>query len=429
MKKLLQSYYYSLKSYFGIKSQTSTMANQKRIVIYIHHIEPFDASWVIITEYNEIQQIVLHGDLTTLKSIAPHYEIHVIIPGQDVLLTYAELPKLSRERLLQALPYAIEDKLVDDISKLHFAVGQFSPLGTPVAIISKEKINTLLHHLKLFDIAPHTMIPSTLVLPWTEHHWHASCDDTTCAIRTSPFSGFACDKPNFPTLLQLKILETPQKPEWLYLENITQTPMNLNLDHLLINETQITENQFLEKIALLFNTHSYINLLQGYYRPKRKSIQTKKIWVATAVLSGIWFFSSLFNNLISFFILNHTKNTLEQDIKLIYYEQFPSATSVVAPRERMETALKKASATTGQNDFLMLLSFVSDSLYQSKNVKVLNLNFQQNHLYLAVSAKSFADLDLLSHELSQSGLRVKQQNAAMAGTEVKADILISKGDL
>src|SRR6185437_4091093 len=147
MKKKVQFYYHSLKKYIRQKPYSRVLTNQKRIVIYIHQLNPFDVSWIILSDHSEIQERVLHGDLIALNTQINSLEVHTIIPGQDVLLTQAELPKLTRERLLQALPYAVEEKLIDDISNLHFSIGKLSSHTVPTAIINKKKLEAYLKKL------------------------------------------------------------------------------------------------------------------------------------------------------------------------------------------------------------------------------------------------------------------------------------------
>jgi general secretion pathway protein L len=428
MKKKLQSHYHALKNVVRKKNR-SIIITKKRIVINIYQLQPFDASWIVLDDHSEIVQTVLHGDLKELHELINQYEIHVIIPGQDVLLTSADLPKLSRDRLLHALPYAVEEKLIDDIDHLHFSIGKITNHGIPTAIISKEKIESYLKQLSEFGISPTLMIPSILALPWSSNQWTVHCDDKISVVRIDTFNGFACDKTNLATLLQLQLLETPHKPDSIHIENTSQTLMNIALDPILINETLISEAHFLDKIAILLGTQPYINLLQGSYRPKRKTTQTKKMWTLAGILAIAWFSLSLLSNSISFFILHHAKTMTDEDIQRIYSQQFPTATSVVAPRERMESALKKASADANSNDFLILLGLLSNALTKTSDIYLLNFNYEEKRLNVTVSANSFNALDAFTEQLTKENLKAKQHNAAIAGDKVKANIMISKGDL
>ena len=61
--------------------------------------------------------IYIHDEWVALDKNSQDAETIAIVPAQDVLLTTAELPKLSRQRLMLALPFALEEQLIDDVFK------------------------------------------------------------------------------------------------------------------------------------------------------------------------------------------------------------------------------------------------------------------------------------------------------------------------
>jgi general secretion pathway protein L len=402
--------------------------DQKRIVLYLHQLDPLETSWIIIDEQNEIEDIIIRGDLATLVPTIEERFIHVIIPGEEVLLTQVELPALSRERLLQALPFALEDKLIDDVENLHFSIGDSVKQAiTSVAIIKKEKIETYLKTFNSFGLKPHTLIPVMLALPWAKQQWSICCDDAISSVRLDALNGFTCDRSNLYLFLQSQWLDTVDKPHTIQIDNFSKNPVDLN--HLPITETLISEKHGLEKIAKSLGKNPYINLLQGNYRSQMKSVESKKIWKWAGVFASIWFSLSLMSEIISFFILHHANAQSEEVIHLIYHQQFPAATSLVAPRERMESALKKASIAANKNNFLTFLGMWGAAVSKTQGVQMMALKYQENNLNIAVTARSFDALDLFIHDLSKQGLKVKQQNAAILGSEVKSTILISKNDI
>ena len=70
-------------------------------------------------------------------ALAGAAEIVVLVPGEDVLLTEARLSARNRAQLLQALPYAVEEQLLDPVEDLHFAAtAGGDPLG--VAVVARD---------------------------------------------------------------------------------------------------------------------------------------------------------------------------------------------------------------------------------------------------------------------------------------------------
>ncbi len=347
-----------------------------------------------------------YTNLTDLTIITHEHEVIVIVPAQDVLLLQANLPKLNRQRLQQALPYTLEEQLIDDVSELHFATGEYQENNTyPVAVVAQQKMETWLNTLKSADISPTIMIPSSLALPAEKDHWYIAMHGTSAIVRTGSFTGFACDKNNLQTLLELTLSESAIKP----------------------NITNLSEQQFLENIPNWIAANPVINLLQGNYQAKRKVTQIKKTWLLASYLVAAWLGVALFSNIISSIILHYQVSSAETAINQIYKRNFPQATAVVSPKEQMAKKLNQVSTAANNNHFLTLLGFVSHLLSPTMGVHLHNLEFRDNQLNLTVSATTFDNLDALTNALTQQGLIVKQQNAAIADARVNANLLISEG--
>lgn len=379
------------------------------ILIYIHSTEPF--------QFKRI-------DLNEMES-----DVIVLVPAQDVLLTNVTLPKLNRQRLLAALPFALEEQLIDDVNQLHFAPGEHqADQSLPVAVVSQQKMNFWMHQLNQAGITPTMMIPATLALPFTPDNWQISIDNATAIVRTGKYSGFACEKDNLTTMLTLKLSEIQKKPECIHIHNLSNQPLNLSLPDISINEIRVAEQPFLEDVAQTIKQNITINLLQGIYRPKIKASQTKIVWLAAIVLAISWFGLTLLGNFVSLFILHHANNQFEQAINKIYFRQFPKATSVVAPHNRIEEKLKQLSAQSQKNIFFNLLGLVGKNLSQVNNIHLLGLEFNEDQINLSIAADTFNSLDQFNQMLLHQGLKVIQKNAGIVDKQVRANLFIQAGN-
>ncbi|MHB1946863.1 MAG: type II secretion system protein GspL [Gammaproteobacteria bacterium] len=379
---------------------------QERILIYLHPKGVRD-SLVAFDVSNQIIRSGTNVDLTQLSDIKDG-EVYVIVPMEDVLLAQVALPKLSRQRMLQALPFALEDQLIDDVEELHFAIGEYQADGTlPVAIVSRQKMTAWLNTFLEQGIAPRAFIPAIFALPYIASHWQINTYEDHCLIRTGQFSGFACEQENLETLLELKLAEEPQRE-------------SLNLIR-----THLSEQQLLENMADITNL-KYINLLQGTYQAKPQSTKIKKIWLLAGCLAAACLVLGFFDNLVAFFMLHNQHNKIETEINQIYQRNFPQAKAIVAPRARMEEKIRKLTGQAHQNNFLGLLGELGKSL-SAAPVRIQHMEFREQQLVLDVTASSFDNLDNFTRSLAQQGLSVKQQNAAAAGEQVKATLMIRAG--
>lgn len=382
------------------------MAN--RLLIYLHSVEPLQASWVELDDTNKIIHSMAN---TSLPDNLGDVEVIAIIPAQDVLLTQVTLPKMNKQRLMQALPFALEEQLLDEVENLHFAVSeQYVDDFLPVAVIAKQKIEAWLNALKAVNISPSTLIPLTYTLSFESNTWHINTHEENCVIRTGKYSGFTCEPDNLKTILDFKLAEEKDK------------------DSIQMVRSKLSELQLLEQNALQILNEPPINLLQGAYRAKRKATQVKKIWFLAGSLVAAWILLALFSNIVSFFILHSEVNKIETQINTIYKHHFPQATSVVAPRQRLEEKLKSSFAQANKNNFLALLSLIAKGMTANNGIHLQTLDFREKQLTLEVVADSFDALDAYTAALTQQGLDVRRQNAAIAGTQVKANLLIKAGE-
>src|SRR2546427_175431 len=61
------------------------------------------------------------GSQVGLEGLAPAEEIVVWTPAAETLLLHAQLPTRSAAKIAQALPYALEEQLIEPPERLHFA--------------------------------------------------------------------------------------------------------------------------------------------------------------------------------------------------------------------------------------------------------------------------------------------------------------------
>lgn len=381
----------------------------KRLFIHLQSTEPVQAAWLLVDEAGKIVERASHSDLGQLPTFHNQDSVIVLVPGQDVLLTRAALPKLSRQQLQQALPYSLEEQLTRDVDQLHFATTPYQSDGSlAVAIVAHEKITAWLAALQQVNITPSQLIPTTLALPFAEDQWQINTADGICTLRTGKYAGFVCDEPNLDTLLHLLLAEDAHSHSAKLIR------------------TEWSAEKILEQFAAHFATLPTINLLQNLYQPKKQASQTQKIWLAASAAVLLWIILAFTGNIVSYFILHSEVQATEKKINIIYQRHFPQAKSVIAPRERMTEKLRKMGQS-GQNNALALLASVGNSFQQVKTLRIARMELREQQLTLEVTANAFSDIDKVTQLLTQQGLTAKQQNAASSGTQVKATLLVRAG--
>jgi general secretion pathway protein L len=117
----------------------------------------------------------------------------VLVPSESVLLLRVALPLASRAKRIEALPYAIEDRIADPIEAVHIALGaEVAPQTYLVAVVRHAQMAAWVEAAELAGLSHAAMIPDSLTLPVPEAgEWCAEVQDGRVLVRSGDGTGFA----------------------------------------------------------------------------------------------------------------------------------------------------------------------------------------------------------------------------------------------
>lgn len=397
---------------------------QQQLVIRLHAAALEQPSWALVNKQGEISDLVLSGDPAALPALCKDREVRIIVPGEEVLLTTVILPKMNRSRVTQAIPYALEEQIIEDVDALHFAAGNYQadqPL--PVIVVAKAKMRQWLDLLKSWQVTANVLIPDMLTLPVSENDWDVFINDMAI-VRTGMHTGFTCDTINLTEMLVLALSGTTLPPDQIAIKSVLPFSLPQALSVSVDITTMDTTEQFtrMVKQALLAPE----NLLQGDYQSKsRRGLPKLNTLAKSAVyLFVFWLFLLFLYPIVSFVILDQRASEVKTQMMTIYKRHFPSATSMVAPKDRLQQKLNKLASGVGDNQFLQLLASIGKGLGQAPGVQIKRLDYQGSALTLQITAQSSEVFAQFTDALSRQGLRVKQENATLNGAHVSAALQI-----
>src|SRR6266545_2259442 len=108
---------------------------------------------------------VEQGAQRGLEGLAPAEEIIVWTPAAETLLLRANLPTRSAAKIVQALPYALEEQLIEPPERLHFAYTHEADGSLAVAVTSRERMDRWVSALAAAGLEPTRLAPVTLSPP------------------------------------------------------------------------------------------------------------------------------------------------------------------------------------------------------------------------------------------------------------------------
>jgi general secretion pathway protein L len=366
------------------------------------------------------------GDLAAAAAEADGLRVVVLAPGIDCLLTQATVPGRNRQKLLRAVPYALEDQFIEDVENLHFSLGPAQPAGGhPVVVIATRQIDAILEACRNAGLDVYQIIPDVLAIPCADEAVCVVIEGEMALVRTGAYSGFVVDTENLGLLLARlpRPEDAPPRPLSVQMPAGTVMP---DLGEL-ASAAEITRYQDSALMLLAQGAGTpHIDLLQGPYSRTQEWGKLWRPWRATAalLLAGI-----LISNIVTgvdYFRLRGEDQALNERMRTVFLEAFPGTKRVVDPRVQMQQQLEQLQRRAGGGArFLSLLARSADILRTAQDIEISGASYRAGRLDVDLTAASLQVLDQLKQSLAASGLSVEIQSAAAdAGERVKGRLRI-----
>ncbi|CAK0765509.1 Type II secretion system protein L [Gammaproteobacteria bacterium] len=376
------------------------------------------------------------GALAGVVTAATGRRVVVFVAGTEVLLLGATVPTRKRERLLQAVPYALEEHLAADVETLHFALGRPSPgegntsLGDiPVAVVARTRMDAWLAALGEEGIAPHALVPDFLALPILPGSWTLLREPGAALLRTGPQSGLALD----PEWLPMALEQTSAPPLCLRVANGSLPPSPSSPSFLSALPPLTVPVEELPcpngSSALLMEGYrpgETIDLLQGPYSRREQFGRLWRPWRAAAVLLLAFGTLQFVDLALEYQRLAAEEVALRTRMTDIYLHAFPDARKVVNPRVQMEQRLNalRTQPDGVSSGLLGLLARAAPVLGATEGLELRTLRYKDGSIELDLSLKDLQLLDRLKQRLADTSLEVEIRSARAQGETVEAHLQI-----
>jgi general secretion pathway protein L len=375
----------------------------------------------------------------TLEQAAQHAKSRrtlVLVPAAEILITSVNIPTRNRQRLLQAIPFSLENELTEDIDKLHFAASNMgSDNITPVAVVAKGRIEAWLEKLESAGIEPLGLYPDMLGLPLKSDTWSLLQNDQQLQIRTQTNMGYSVDGVNGGEFLKLALQQAGESaPKELILYRLNGTDSDLDLesiatDYDIITKELETPDDLTNLLADSLQERQLLNLLQGeYLRVDKTTLQWKR-WLPAAVLAALLFVLSIGSSIQEYNQLDDQSKALQSQIREIFQQAFPEVKRIVDPRVQMEQRLKSLQGGKAGSfaQFASLFVPSASVIKNSPNTTLQNISFRDGQLNLQLTIKELQALETLKKTIESKKLSVEIRSANAADNQVTSHLRITGG--
>jgi len=392
-----------------------------------------ELSWVYESENSELK--LTKGSLGDATIASAPYHITVVLPGEDVLFLKAEIPGKNIQHIRQAVPYALEDSVIDDVDELYFAVNKSNDVQSDiqynVAVINKRYLESVIQQLENAGVYADAMVADYLLL--------AEKNTLFSIGKRVLFNGenirFAAST---ETVIAAEInldddLAENETIKFIYCGK--ETDKNSTLDKLTKNVNLDKEFCAVQPLLCLIKNSSKenaVNFLQGLYKKKKNWSQATKAWMPVAILFLIWLSVQGGLFIVNYFSLSKQSKILNAEITKIYKSTFPKSRRIINARAQMQSeleSLKKRRGLSGRS-FTEMLSGSASIFSRTKGLKIKSLRYYDGRINIELQIASLQALDKLKGQLNkEKGYQVEIQNASSGKEKVTARIQIIGAEL
>ena len=378
------------------------------LLLHYDPAKPDQATWSHVNNQGELTSRITSGSLEDAAVVAQQHKVVVLIDSSNVHLNHVQLPTTNRQKMLRAIPYALEEQLAEDIEDFHFVIGKADPYyGTPVAGIRKDTIEGLLAAFNQAGISIDAIIPDAICTPAAPDQWSVLFHAGKALVQFQALIGSVIDTANLPLLLQASLGKAENKPARIvcfYLDGEEPDPALEQID------------PDVEIVKVAYNTHPLVvfcgefsrakslNLLQGKYKPRRKSSGQWYRWRLAASLAAAWVLMYAGINLVELNSLEKKNAELGLQIEDIYKKSFPGSKRIVNPRVQMEQKLNELRGGGGPqgSQFLALLTESVSAISSQKDIEIQSIDFRNNRMDIGLTGTNLQSVETLNKQLNKN---------------------------
>lgn len=329
----------------------------------------------------------------------------LVLPVEAVTVCAVRLPTQKSRWLRQALPFAVEELLAEDVEQLHLALGEALPDGRHRVFAVRR--SWLSGWLALCATPPQTIAVDADLLPregtqllQLESRWLLGGEGVARLALDGeawPALAAACPRPYFAYrgARQAGLEPADERPELA------------------------DPYRWLAQQALIDN------LAQGEFAVQQSDGRWQR-WRPLLGLLGLWLVLQWGFNLAQGWHLQRQADAYAEASAALYRELFPEDRKLIDLRAQLDQHLA-ADGASGQGRLLGMLAQVSQAIVaEGAQVSIQQLDFSElrGDLAMQVQAPGFGELERLRERLQEAGLAVQLGSASRETVGVSARLVI-----
>lgn len=354
-------------------------------------------------------------------------QLVVIVPAADIVLSSVTLPIRQQSKLLQAVPYALEEQLAEDVELLHFAIGERQADGSvPVASVAHSTMEQWLAPFRERGLEPVAVLPEMLCLPpaGADSGWQVLIEGQACVIRSGAYAGFCCDVSELGDFLSMA-LSGSELAKGLRVRIHQVGGSELPSTEGLAISTEVTTVRSGLACLMPASLNANINLLQGDFASEPELQRLWRPLKASAFLLLAWVLTST-----AYYSLQHAQlgsqlETLETENMARFQQLFPQVPRIVDMRAQGEQQLALLRQDGGGAGLFPLIGATANAVKNVQGLQVQEIQLRDGYLFISMTASDIQALENLRGHFGKQPewtFDVQSANAGTDGVQIRASL-------
>lgn len=385
-----------------------------------------------------IEQVLRQNDLDNVRLIG-------LLPAENVLWCTAVLPGKQSRYMRQALPFAVEEQLAQDVESVHLALGNRYGEAYSVAAIDEPLMADTVARLSQWTAELQAIHADAALLPVESGRWTvciegadalvAGSNGEWCRLRTQNLSVYV-------ETLEASSGDDESRPVLrVYVTSAARETWNLVIAALEQSTKFSVTVEALEASPLELLAHANhhrlchpINLAQGPFATDSGAHSPWRAWRAVAVIAGIWFVLQIGLEIGQGIYFEREAQHWQQTALTTYRSIFPRESRVNAQNMKrvLEGKLRLASQQGSNLGFLPLLKqagYQYSVIPDRGSLEFDSINYSQDRgeLVIEMKADSFDKLNQLKNGLTSAGLEARIGSVVNDKNSARGRITITGG--
>lgn len=396
-------------------------------------------SWIETDASGRRRGLEKRGSLAEAAADVGRNSVVLIVPGTEVVQASAHVPVRGGSKLRQAIPYALEEQLADDVENLHFAIGKRSSEGDyQVAVTAKQNMRDWLAALENAGIRAKAIVADSGCVPETPGGLTLIMDGDQCLVHGSDNTDLVFEGMNLEHVLDFSGVHIGEEDSATLTINLYMSQEEYDREAERIEflagqlpglNARVMADGSLAHLASGMFSRGAINLRQGEFAPRTSSENLWKPWRLVAGLAVALLVVLIGGEAVELAVLKNREAALDERISSAFAEAFPGVTLRGDPANQMrsELASLRAAATGGDSFFLEALAALATATQGQGTGQIDSIGFRNGVLDLKIIVPSVDVLDRIRQKMESVGnFNVQLESANPSGNQVEGRIQLRR---